>query len=424
MSSFVINGGNKLTGSLPVFGSKNAALPLLAASLLTDEEVQLNNIPGISDVDSLLEILSTLGVEVERSGDHIKIRATTIANSDVPNKLVRALRASVLLLGALLGRTRQANLPLPGGDIIGSRPIDVHLDAFRQLGAAIAVHDSGVRVDGSKMKAGNVTLQEFSVTATENVMLVAATLPGKTTVHIAAAEPHVEALGAMLNLMGARVRGAGTHTITIVGAAKLQGAQVTNIQDMLEAGTFILLAAATKSALTIEKVPLNHLRLFWKKLDDIGIDYEIGEPDNNSLAAIQVRPAPCRAFTIKTLPYPGLATDLQSPFAVMATQAAGHSLIHDPLYEGRFKYVSELQKMGADAVVCDPHRVIINGPTALHGQRIPGLDVRSGATLIIAGLVAEGQTIVDQADHIERGYANLPARLKAIGADIKLITNS
>lgn len=417
MGHFVINGGKKLSGSIPVFGSKNAALPLLAACLLTSEEVTLKNIPGISDIESMSAILKSAGASIERDGERITISTANLKDAQMPADQVGKFRGSVLLMGALLGRSKQVTLSKPGGDLIGARPLDVHFDAFTQLGAVVSDNDSSVTIDGSALKAGEVTLQELSVTATENVMLVAATLPGKTTIQIAAAEPHISALADLLNLMGAKITGAGTHTIEIEGNANLRGCEFTNIQDMLEAGTFILMAASTKSDMTITNVPLDHLRIFFKKITDIGIKFEISKTSKTT-GDVTVHASPLKAFRVQTLPYPGIATDLQSPFAVVATQAEGHTLVHDPMYEGRFKYINELQKMGADAVVCDPHRVIINGPTPLKGHRIPSLDIRSGATLLIAGLTAEGQTIVDEAEHIDRGYANLLERLQAVGADI------
>lgn len=397
MARFVLEGGATLSGSIPVYGSKNAALPLLAARWLTDQEVTLTNIPEISDVAAMMEIERRL-----KDGQNV-------------DALVGKLRGSILLLGALIGRERRASIPLPGGDIIGARPIDAHLDGFRQLGADVRVADGRVEIDGAQMRAGEVTLPEFSVTATENILLAAATLPGTTTIYTAAAEPHVAALCELLSRMGAQVTGAGTHTITIEGTPQLRGAEFENIPDMLEAGFFILLAAVTKSTLTIEGVPTADLRLFFKKLAEIGVQFTIDG------TTVHVTPSDLRSFRLQVLPHPGIATDLQAPFAVVATQATGSSLIHDPLYESRFKHIDELAKMGADAVVCDPHRVIITGPTSLRGREIASLDIRSGATLLMAGLIAEGQTVIHDAEIIDRGYAKLSERLQAVGANIKRV---
>lgn len=415
MSSFVINGGKPLSGKIAVQGSKNAALPLIAASLLTKEEVCITNIPAIRDVTNLIKILNKLGVDTDQQEDVLKIKAQEVDLSKMPNDLIGELRGSILLIGSLLGRKRTVSLPLPGGDVIGARPIDVHLDALRQLGAKIKKDGDKVHIDGKNLKAGKVVLKEFSVTATENIMLVAATLPEETTIHIAANEPHIVALAELLTKMGADIKGAGTHTITITGQEELKGASVVTIPDMLEAGFFILLAAATKSNIDVTGVPVESLDLFFKKLDEIGVDYEIKGD------TVSVKPAPLKSFNVQTLPHPGIATDLQAPFSVVATQAQGATLIHDPMYEGRFKHCDEMIKMGAIVTVCDPHRVIIEGPSPLHGNHIKSLDIRSGATLIMAGLVAQGETIIDEAEIIERGYANLVERLQQIGADIKQI---
>jgi len=415
MSKLKIQGGKKLRGTIHVHGSKNAALPLLAASLLTRETVRLTNVPQILDVQRMMQILESVGVRVAPSNNGVALTAARVTPAALDLQLVGQLRGSILLLGALLGRVGKVDLPEPGGDIIGARPIDVHLDAFEQLGAVITHKRGRVQIDGSGMNAGVVTLREFSVTATENVMLAAARLPGTTTIHVAATEPHIVALGELLTKMGARVSGTGTHTVQIVGTRKLKGARLENIPDMLEAGLFILLAAATKSPLTIENVPVDYLALFFKKLDDIGVRYEIDG------TTVKVKPSPLKSFTVQALPQPGIATDLQASFAVVATQARGTSLIHDPMYESRFRHCDELLKMGASVTVCDPHRVVIEGPTPLKGQRINSLDIRSGATLIMAGLLARGETLIDDAEMIDRGYAELMERLQALGAQIERV---
>ena len=416
MAYFVIQGGRKLHGSIPVYGSKNAALPLLAASLLTDQPLRLGNIPEIRDVDTMLSLLESIGVSIERNGEAVRLTADNVRPEQLAAEAVGRLRGSILLLGALLGRFKEVRLPRPGGDIIGGRPIDVHLDAFRQLGARVSEEQADlISIDSSAARAGTVVLREFSVTATENVLLLAATMPGITTIHVAATEPHVIALAQLLSAMGARISGAGTHTVVIEGVPNLTGADFANIPDMLEAGLFILMAAATHSPLRVEKTPLDDLHLFFKKLDDIGVRYTLDRDE----AAVTIEPtANLKAFKMQSLPHPGIPTDLQAPFAVLATQAYGTSLIHDPLYEDRFKHIVELQKMGARAVICDPHRVVIEGPHKLTGRTIPSLDIRSGATLIMAGLIAEGETVIEHAEVIERGYAGLTERLQAAGADI------
>ncbi|MEK7499865.1 MAG: UDP-N-acetylglucosamine 1-carboxyvinyltransferase, partial [Patescibacteria group bacterium] len=303
-----------LSGEIPVYGSKNASLPLLAATLLTKETVTLHNIPAIRDLFSMKEIMTSLGADVVRDENSVRVTAKTVGTSAISADLVGALRGSILLLGALLGRNKTVTLPLPGGDIIGARPIDAHIDAFEQLGAHVVLGKDEVAIDGKNMKAGTVVLKEFSVTATENILLAASTLPGTTTIEIAAAEPHVVALCDLLRAMGAKITGDGTHTIIIEGKETLSGAEVTNIPDMLEAGFFILLAAATHSHISIKNVPVDQLLLFFKKCEEIGIRYEI------SGTTVEVFPSDLMPFKVQVLPYPGIPTDLQAPFAIIATQ--------------------------------------------------------------------------------------------------------
>jgi UDP-N-acetylglucosamine 1-carboxyvinyltransferase len=416
MARFVITGQEELKGEIKVNGAKNAALPLLAATLLTDEEVVLERIPDLRDVASLLNILEGLGAKIERDKDETyRIRAKEINWENLPQDLVGQLRGSVLLMGALLGRNKQVRLPKPGGDMIGSRPVDVHLDAFQQLGVDVRFENDEIILNATKAKPGKVILREFSVTATENILLLAAQMPGKTTIDIAAAEPHVKALGDMLTLMGARVNGAGTHTITIEGSNKLRGCRFQNIDDMIEAGSFILLAAAMNADIRVSPVPVNDLLLFFKKLTDFGVKFTT---KNNE---VRVRPSKLRCGRVQTLPHPGIATDLQAPFAVVATQAKGSSMIHDPMYEGRFKYVNELLKMGANITVCDPHRIIVEGSTQLRGCQLNSLDIRSGMTLLMAGLTAVGETIIEDAEVIDRGYEHIDERLRSLGAKIKRV---
>ena len=415
MSTLVIRGKQALSGSIRVKGSKNAALPLLACCLLTEKPLTIENVPRIADVHNIVEILQDVGVSANIDGDSIQLKASELNMEGISKDKVGLLRGSVLLMGPLLGRLKHVRLPRPGGDVIGARPIDTHLDAFRQMGASVIEEGDQVIVDGNNIKAGKVVMREFSVTATENVLMLAAMTPGVTTINIAATEPHVVALAQLLRKMGAKISGEGTHTIRIEGKKKLRGVSFANIPDMLEAGFFILTAAATGSKVLVENVPINDLLLFFKKLDEIGINYKL----DNKKQSVKVGPSELRAVSLQTLPHPGLATDLQAPFSVVATQATGSTLIHDPMYEDRFKHINELKKMGAKAVVCDPHRVIVEGPTPLKGRAISSLDIRSGATMILAGLVASGETIIHDAEIINRGYERLAERLKEIGANIE-----
>ncbi len=406
-----------MSGKIKVGGAKNAALPMIAASILTKEEVILNNVPDIRDVINIVKIVRTMGASAEFSDKSLKICCDKIDPERVPEDSVKLLRGSILLIGPLLTINKRVGLPLPGGDVIGARSIESHVDALTQLGAKVKEEDDCMEIDGTNIKPGRVVLSEFSVTATENILMLAAGLSGKTTIEIAAAEPHVKALADMLAGMGAQIDGAGTHTIEITGNENLSGGCFSVCQDMLEAGLFILTAAATGSSLLVEGVPTNEMSLFLKKIKEIGIKFEADEKKEE----VRLRPNSLKGFKVQTFPYPGIPTDLQAPFSVVATQAKGSSLIHDPMYEDRFRHVIELIKMGAKAVVCDPHRVIIEGPTTLVGREISSLDIRSGATLVLAGLVARGKTVINEAEIIERGYEDLHKRLQSVGADIELV---
>lgn len=411
---FVIRGGRPLNGEIAVGGMKNAATPLLAATLLITGPCLFRNMPRLSDVERMLDILRSLGATADWVGEHelsVDTRRADIAHIDA--KLVKSMRSSILLLGPLLSRFHEVTLPEPGGCIIGNRPIDDHLNVLAGLGAEIEHEDAGYRLKSAKLK-GNVILPVFSVTATENAIMAAVLAEGRTVIKLAAAEPHVEDLARFLNAAGARIRGAGTHTIVIEGVKRLKGVEHAVIPDQIEAGTFAALAAVTKGTLKITGIEPEHLDMTLVQLRRAGIHYEIGRHSLEIGSQSSLR-----SFRLQTLPYPGLPTDLQSPFGVVATQCAGTSLIQDPMYEGRLGYVNELIKMGANAVICDPHRVLVTGPTPLYGMEIRGLDLRAGATLVIAGLVASGETILHGAEVIDRGYELLDERLRAVGADIE-----
>jgi UDP-N-acetylglucosamine 1-carboxyvinyltransferase len=414
MSKFIIQGGNKLGGEVAIGGSKNEVLPALCACLLTAEPVAIKNVPRISDVDKLLVILRSLGAEADWSGEHeIRVCARNVNIGKLDSKLVAAFRGSVLLMGPLLARFGSVTLPEPGGDIIGKRPLDDHFMAFEKMKASV-VHGSGTVSISGALHGSDDLLPVFSVTATENAIMAAALVPETTVIKLAAAEPHVQKLCRMLVSMGATIDGIGTHTITIVGARALRGCEHVISPDMIEAGTFLVAVAATKGDAVLVGVEMDDLDIVLNLIHSIGIETSL---DGGKLRVSSGKNL--RSFSLQTLPYPGMATDLQAPFAVLATQAEGMSLIQDPMYEGRLAHIPWLVKMGANAVICDPHRVVISGPTPLHGYEIKALDIRSGATMVIAGLVAEGETIVHDAEILDRGYEKLAERLTALGADIR-----
>lgn len=415
---FIINGGKPLRGEIEVRGAKNAAFPILTASLLTKEECIIENLPLIEDVFRMVEILKSIGVKVSWIGERtLKIKASDLAPEKVREDLICLLRGSVLLFGPLLTRLGKIKLPRPGGCIIGARPIDTHLDGFEQLGVSITKDRNKYILEFPKKKGKEVILNEFSVTATENLMLFASLLPQKTVIKGADQDYQVQELAKFLRKMGVKIKGAGTHEIEIAGSQKLKGVRHRLIYDPIEAGTFILTVAATKGNVLIKNVELPFLEFPLKKLKDFGVPYQI-------LDKKTIRILPWKTLKIdkiQSLPYPGIPSDLQSAFGVLATQSKGSTLIHDPLYEGRLKYLEEINKMGAEIYFADPHRAIINGPTQLYGKELGPLDLRGGAALIIAGLIAKGQTTINNIYQIDRGYERIEERLQKLGADIKRV---
>ncbi|MEK9148289.1 MAG: UDP-N-acetylglucosamine 1-carboxyvinyltransferase [Patescibacteria group bacterium] len=414
----LIDGGRPLEGRVVIQGSKNAALPLIAASLLTEEPVRLENIPDIRDVRVMADMVGRLGAEInwDRDGHVIAIRAKALTSSAPDPDLTKKLRGSILLSGALLGRLRQVTLPHPGGDAIGARPLQTHFRALEALGAQISAGES-ITIDGMSLHGGDVTLEEPSVTATENTILAAVLAPGKTVLRLAAYEPHVQELVAFLQKMGGEIRWRENLQIEINGSRRLGGAQHRINPDELEISSFATLAAATRSDVTLEGIDPQYLDAVFLQLGKMGVAYE----RNGSSLRITPPRAAYQSFRVQSGLYPKLGSDHLPPFAVLATQAEGTSLIHDWLYEKRLNYIPELQKMGANCRILDPHRAVITGPTPLTGCEILSLDIRSGMTLDIAGLAAQGRTTIAGVGHLERGYERLEERLLAIGADIKRV---
>ncbi|MDD3614266.1 MAG: UDP-N-acetylglucosamine 1-carboxyvinyltransferase, partial [Candidatus Pacebacteria bacterium] len=418
---FEIEGGKELKGEITVGGTKNGALAILPACLLTDEPCVIKNIPLLTDVLVMIDILKNLGAEIEWLDERtIRIQAKNVL-SDADTKLVRKIRASFLVAGPVLARTGELKIAKPGGCHIGARNLDTHFEGFADLGVESVLE----REESEKyyLKAPKqfqpavVCLNEFSVTATENLMMLLASIEGRSEIHLAAAEPHVQELGEFLKAMGAEIEGLGTHTIVIKGKKKLKGAEHTIWPDYIEAGTFFSLAATTKSNLQINNVPASYLEMVFRNLKKMGVLYKI----EGSKVNIEGRSSSLKATKIQTLPYPGFPTDLQAPFAVLATQAEGDSLIFDTLFEGRFKYVDELNQMGAKIFLCDPHRILVSGPTPLYGTKIKSFDLRSGATLIIAALAAKGKSQILGIEEVDRGYEKIEERLQQVGANIKRV---
>jgi len=417
---FIINGGKVLKGEIEARGAKNAAFPILSATLLTDEVCIIDNIPLIKDVFNFIEILKTLGKKVDWVEERkIQIQGKLKEPNKETEELIKKLRGSVLLVGPILARLKRFNLPQPGGCLIGARPISTHLDAFKQLGVAMEVKVDKNReyfVLELKDKPNNkVILNEFSVTATENVLLFASCFEEQTEIKIADCDYEIHDLIKFLTKMGAKITEIDSRGFLIKGSSKLGGAEHKIMNDPIEAGTFILMAAATKSELTIKNVEISYLELVLKRLKDFGLPIDIIDE-----TTVEIKPwVVLKMEKIQALPYPGIATDLLPLFGVLATQTEGTTLIHDPLYEGRLRYLNELNKMGAQIIFADPHRAIINGPTELRGVGVDTPDLRGGASLIVGALLAKGETIINNIEQIDRGYERIEERLQKIGADIR-----
>jgi len=415
---FVIRGGKPLKGEIEVRGAKNAAFPILAATLLTKESCQISNVPLIEDVFRMIEILEGMGAEISwQQKRTLLIKNTAIDPSKMRTDLVTMLRGSVLFLGPLLSRFGKINLPPPGGCIIGARPIDTHLDGFSQIGVNVQKNRDRYLMEIKEKRGGEVILNEFSVTATENLMLYASLIPQKIVIKNADQDYQVQELAKFLTKMGAKIKIAGANTVEIFGSKKLKGVKHNLIYDPIEAGTFIITAVATKSEVLVKNVETPFLELELKRLKDFGVPLKL--INKNSLKVFPWKSL--RIDKIQSLPYPGIHSDLLSAFGVLSTQSEGSTLIHDPLYEGRLKYLEELNKMGAEIIICDPHRAIINGPTQLQGAELGPLDLRGGAALIIAGLIAKGTTTINGIYQIDRGYEKIEERLQGLGANIERV---
>lgn len=416
-TKLMIDGGRPLEGAITVSGSKNATMGALAAALLVAEDCYLENVPAIGDVGHMAEVLRSLGAVVEPTHEHgLRINAANLTGSSPPTELVGSLRASFLVMGALLSRLGRAGCSPPGGDVIGQRPIDVHLAGFEAMGARVGREGEKYVAETEGLRGARVFADYPSVLGTQNLMLAAATARGTTTVVNAAAEPEVQGLAAMLNAMGARISGAGTHTVTIEGVDALHGVTYSIIPDRLEAGTFAIAAAITGGSVEIRNVETGHLFSLLAKLREVGIVLE----EEGDVLLVH-RDGGLKAVTIQALPYPGLATDLQAPMAVLLTQATGVSYVHERVFDNRLLYVSELRKMGAEVVTTGTTTAIISGPTPLIGSSVRALDVRAGAALILAGLAAGGRTEVADVYHVDRGYERIGEKLRGLGAVIERV---
>ncbi|OGY44659.1 MAG: UDP-N-acetylglucosamine 1-carboxyvinyltransferase [Candidatus Buchananbacteria bacterium RIFCSPHIGHO2_02_FULL_40_13] len=416
MEKYQITGSQPLTGEIRVAGAKNAALKILAASILSDKICRVSNIPKIEDIKRMAEILEDLGVKMAWGNSTMEIDPAGLKKSSPDWELTKKLRSSIMLAGPLLARFGEVTMSQPGGCIIGQRPIDLFLAGFKTLGAELFEHNESFTLKAKKLKGAKIVLPKISVTVTESLMMTACLAEGLTTIINAAMEPEIPALADYLNNCGAKIKGAGTPWITIEGVDRLSAGEYELIPDRIEAGSFIMLGLATNSQIKVSNCRPEHLETVLAILKNAGANLEIG-PDY-----IATKPSFLRGTEIQTHEYPGFPTDLQAPFTVLMTQAKGRSLIHETIFEGRLFYTDKLTLMGADIIMCDPHRVIVEGGTKLRGKKLESPDLRAGMALIIAGLCAEGETIIDNIYQIERGYAQVVPRLKNIGAKIEKIS--
>lgn len=417
---FKIQGGRELKGEIRVNGAKNSALKILASVVLTDQEITIKNFPFIEDTQRMLELLEKLGAKIDKNKKEkqIKIDPSGIKDGKLKGKLVKKLRASILLVGPLLARFGEVDMTYPGGCVIGKRPIDIFLDGFEKLGAKIDWNDEGFKVFSNKSKLTGATIffPKITVTGTEALMMTAVLAEGKTVLKNCAMEPEIKSLADYLNKNGAKISGAGTPTMIIEGVDKISAGTFEVIPDRIETGTFVMMGLACKSEITITNCVPDHLGAILPVLKKAGANLEIGED------FIKVKKGkPLKAVSISTHEYPGFATDLQPPYTLLMTQAEGISLVHETIFEGRLFFTDQLNTMGSAIVMCDPHRVVISGPTGLYGKTLTSPDLRAGITMVLAGMIAFGETTIENIYQIDRGYENIDERLNLLGASIERV---
>jgi len=410
-----VHGGGPLVGTVQLSGAKNSVLKLMAASLLADGEVRLSAVPDITDVPVMAAVLAGLGVDVIHDADAGTCRLEVVDPTGIrpPRDAVTRIRASISCLGPLVARRGAAELALPGGDRIGARSIDLHLTGLIAMGATVEHSDDAVAVRAPALHGARITLDFPSVGATENLIMAATLAEGRTVIENAAREPEIADLCRMLVAMGAKIAGVGTPTVTVDGVERLTGVRWETCPDRIEAGTYLIAAALTGGEVRVERVRADDLTLPLRKLADAGVDVSI----EGATITVTRRGGPLQPVDVVTLPYPGFPTDLQPQMMVLLTQAHGMSRCTENVFESRFSFVDQLRRMGADIDV-DGHHAMLSGPTQLHGATLEGLDVRAGAAGVLAGLVADGETVVHDVEHIDRGYAHFVERLRALGADV------
>ncbi|MGN0306285.1 MAG: UDP-N-acetylglucosamine 1-carboxyvinyltransferase [Lachnospiraceae bacterium] len=416
MEQYAIKGGNPLVGEVEIGGAKNAALPILAAAIMTDETVLIENVPDVRDTNALMQAMESIGAIVERVDRHtVKINGSQIHAHVIEDDFIKKIRASYYLIGALLGKYKKAEVVLPGGCNIGSRPIDQHIKGWKALGTQVDIAHGLISAEARQLKGSHIYMDVVSVGATINVMMAAVMAEGQTIIENAAKEPHVVDLANFLNSMGANIKGAGTDVIRIKGVTSLHKTEYTIIPDQIEAGTFMFAAAVTKGDITVKNVIPKHLESITAKLIEIGCEVE--ESDD---AVRVVASKPLNHTHVKTLPYPGFPTDMQPQMAVALGLSQGTSIVTESIFENRFRYVDELTRMGANIKV-EGNTAIINGVGRYTGASLSAPDLRAGAALVLAGLAAEGFTMIDEIQYIQRGYEDFELKLKGLGAQIEKV---
>lgn len=414
MKKIIIRGGKPLKGEVTVSGAKNSAVALIPAAILANSPIVLEGVPDIKDVHSLIEILEIMGVKTHFENNQLEIDPREMVSIPMPNGKINSLRASYYFMGALLGKFGEAVVGLPGGCYLGPRPIDLHIKGFKALGAEVTTEHGAVYLRTEKLQGERIFLDMVSIGATINVMLAAVRAEGKTIIENAAREPEIIDVATLLNNMGAKIRGAGTNEIRIEGVKELHGCRHSIIPDRIEAGTYLALAAAVGEGIKVNNVIYEHLESYISKLEEIGVPMEISEDTIEVFPVKKFNP-----ISVKTYPYPGFATDLQQPITPLLLKASGTSEVIDTIYAQRTNHIPELVRMGAKAQV-EGDVVIIHGPNKLHGAEVAASDLRAGACLVIAGLMAEGTTTITNVDYILRGYDNIIEKLTALGADIEM----
>jgi UDP-N-acetylglucosamine 1-carboxyvinyltransferase len=423
MDKFLIEGKRPLEGTVVISGAKNAALPAMAAALLTDERVVLRNVPRVRDISTMRSLLDELGVDSsvthEEHGNRVEIQARALLNPTAPYELVKQMRASVLVLGPLVARFGHARVSLPGGCAIGARPINLHLRGLERLGASLKIEHGYVEARAEGLRGATFCFDTVSVTGTENLMMAAALAEGETVLENAAREPEVVDLAELLKAMGAAIEGAGTETLRIRGVARLHGAEHSIVPDRIEAGTFLVAGAMTRGNLRVTKTRPAHLTAVMAKLAEAGVETRVlGEEE------VEVSPdGALRAADVTTQEYPGFPTDMQAQYMALMTQAEGTSVITETIFENRFMHALELVRMGAEIAV-EGRRAVVRGRTPLSGASVQASDLRASASLVLAGLAAEGETLIDRVYHIDRGYERIEEKLSRLGARIRRVSGA